>query len=141
MNIAHNFKSTMCIECPYVGIAFFPSSWGFLKTLCKYCLRILYFNNATMELLCNNRRWLWAHDKIVRKKSKLLYIYLDVIRNMFSNVNPSLYVHDRWVKIVKSIGPCHKISTTYNPTHILILIWRKPFKKLWSTLPIACVEQ
>ncbi len=41
---------------------------------------------------------------------------------MFSNVNPNLYVHDRWVKIVKSIGPCHKTSTIYNPSHILIPI-------------------
>jgi len=46
-------------------------------------------------------------ERFIENKNYLIYIQMSR-RIMFSNANPSLYVHDKWMDIVESTKPCQK---------------------------------
>ncbi len=68
----HNSKSPMCIKCQIKVLQFFVVSWGFYKTLCRYCLK---------SLSCNDR----CTCEIIMQKYKM-FLIKRCIKNCFTNI-------------------------------------------------------
>ncbi len=66
---------TMCKYCKFA-----PIWWGFDKTLCRYCLKTLNFNNANVKLWWKYMKILNLGQKVYQKSKLLTTTYCAFLR-------------------------------------------------------------